>query len=262
MIARTAEVGKCRTAMSVRRRAKFGFRPTDAGPGLPEIVAHAAPTDAARRSNLSGMGLMPNTAKRALVALLILAPALAAFRAASNTLTLQPESRLWVDGTSNVRSFSCAATSLDVQVAASDDAVSRVLAGEKAVTGVDVTVRADSLDCKNGKMNGHMRKALKAEEHPDIRFHLATYDLVKDSLGVAVTLSGTLTLGGTEKPITVAATARPDSGGALRVAGTYVLKMKDYGLKPPSLMLGAFKVNNEVTVNFDLHLKGAQAATE
>lgn len=207
---------------------------------------------------------MRNTVKRVLIALLILAPAsvLVAFRAASKTLTLQPESRLWVEGTSNVRSFSCTATSLHVQVASSDDAVARVLAGEKAVTGVEVTVPANSLDCKNGKMNEHLRKAIKAEEHPDIRFHLATYDLVKDSVGVALTLSGTLALGGTEKPITIAATARPDSGGALRVVGRYVVSMKDYGLKPPSLMLGAFKVGNDVTVNFDLHLKDAPATTE
>jgi hypothetical protein len=41
----------------------------------------------------------------------------------------------------------------------------------------------------------------------------------------------------------------------MRVKGSYDLRMTEYGLKPPSLMMGAMKVKELVKVNFDLLLK-------
>ena len=77
----------------------------------------------------------------------------------NGTLTLGPGSRLWVDGTSTVRSFSCEATAFDAQIQG-DTPVSAVLNGAKAVTSVDITVPVKSLDCKNGKMNEEIAEKL------------------------------------------------------------------------------------------------------
>ena len=63
-----------------------------------------------------------------------------------------------------------------------------------------------------------------------------------------------LTLGGVEKPVVVIAKAREENG-MLRVSGTQKVEMSDFGLKPPTLMMGTLKVGNEVTVGFDLLLK-------
>jgi hypothetical protein len=46
-----------------------------------------------------------------------------------------------------------------------------------------------------------------------------------------------------------------DPTDALRVTGKYELNMKDFGVKPPTLMLGTMRVGEKVTVNFDLLLK-------
>ncbi len=78
-------------------------------------------------------------------------------------------------------------------------------------------------------MNEHMRKALKATEHTTIRFALDTYELTRSS-AVAGTLQG-------------------------RVTGKVPVKMTDWGIKPPTLMLGTMKVGPTVTVNFDLQLQ-------
>jgi polyisoprenoid-binding protein YceI len=188
--------------------------------------------------------------------LLLLAPAIVAFRSSGERLTLGPQSRLWVDGTSNVRSFTCTATSFDTDVQTSGpDAAGQVLAGEKAVTTVDVKVPADKLDCANGKMNDHMRKALKAKDNPTVEFSLTSYELAPSDSGVQATLSGSLSLGGTQKPVTILADVKRGDDGALRVTGSYEFKLTDFGLKPPSLMLGAFKVHDPVKVSFDLLLQ-------
>ena len=192
---------------------------------------------------------------KSLAIALLLAPATLAFARARTPLELLPESRLWVEGTSNVRSFSCAAKSFttDVQTPAAD-AVAQVLAGEKAVGAVDVKVDVAQLDCANGKMNDHMRKTLKAQDNPTIEFVLGSYELVKADSGMQAKLDGTLTLAGTPKPVTITADVTQASEGVLHVTGSYGFRLTDFGLKPPSLMLGAFKVHDPVTVRFDLFL--------
>ena len=193
---------------------------------------------------------------QATVALVMLLPALAATPQRDPTLDLQPESRLWVTGTSTVRAFQCQAGAFDAKIESTGaDAVAALLAGEKAVSTIEVTVPAEKLDCRNGTMNEHMRKALKAKEFPTVVFRAASYDLTRTNESLGVTLNGTLTLGGVEKPITVNAQAKPGTDGTLIVSGTREVRMTEFGLKPPSLMLGTMKVDEKITVGFEVVLK-------
>jgi hypothetical protein len=170
-------------------------------------------------------------------------------------LNLQAQSKLWVEGGSTVRGWSCKAEDVNAVIeAGAPNAVVQTLAGEKAIKVVDVTVPVEKMDCGNGTMNDHMRNALKAKDFQSINFRLGSYDITKSADGVTGTLNGTLTLGGVKKPIAIPATGA-DLGGALHVTGTYNLKMTDFELTPPSLMFGRIKVRDEVTVKFDLVLK-------
>ena len=146
---------------------------------------------------------------RATLALAVLLPAIAGTPTRS-PIDMQPESRLWIAGTSTVLSFQCQATAFDAKIeSAPNGAVAAVLAGDKAVSSVTVTVPVEKLDCKNGTMNEHMRKALKASQNPTIVFKVDTYELTRGNDVVDVTLNGTLTIGGTEKPVTINAQAKP-----------------------------------------------------
>lgn len=190
------------------------------------------------------------TARLAPVAL---APMMLAMTGAGS-LTLQPESRLWIEGTSTARSFRCDAAGFGVTVETlGDGAVAAVMLGVKAVSSVSVRVPAAQLDCRNGTMNDHMRKALKAGPFPEIAFRMTSYDLARAPAGVAGTITGILTLGGVERTIRIPAQG-VEQGGALRITGSQTIRMTEYGLRPPTLMLGALKVNDPVKVGFDLLL--------
>src|SRR3712207_4050741 len=146
---------------------------------------------------------------RGLALVYCLVPAVVAWTAVTNVLTLQPASRLWVKGTSTVRSFECKAAALDAKVEATGPGASAALmGGEKVVTAASVTVPAARLDCNNGTMNSHMLKALKAAEHPTIEFRVDSYTLAEVGEGVQAQLNGNLTLGGVRKPVTVSATGK------------------------------------------------------
>ena len=192
----------------------------------------------------------------AVLMLALLAPLAGARSAATVPLTLQPDSKIWVEGTSSVRSFKCTASGVEASIdAATPELASALAAGTHAVRTVEIRIPAAKLDCANGTMNGHMLKAIKAKENPVIGFHLASYELATKAGGAAVTMTGTLNLGGVEKSVTLVADAVEGASGALKVTGSFPLKLTDYGLKPPSLMLGTMKVGDKVTVRYDLTLR-------
>lgn len=190
----------------------------------------------------------------ALAALLSLLPATIAPRTASENLRTLPQSKLWVTGGSTVRAWSCKANAFDTNIDAAPGAVSAVLGAQKAVKGVVVTVPTGQLGCGNGTMDEHMRKALKADAHQTIEFKLASYDVAKGGDGVSGTLHGTLLMAGQQRPVAIPAQA-VESNGALHVTGAVTLNMREFGMKPPTLMMGTLKVDEKVTVRFDLLLK-------
>ena len=190
----------------------------------------------------------------ALTALPLLIP-VAGWTKIGEQLNLQPQSKVWVEGGSTIKNWSCKAEDVNATVEASGGgAIVQTLAGEKAIKIVDVTVPVEKMECGNGTMNDHMRNALKAKDFQAINFRLVSYDVAKGTDGVTGALTGVLSLGGVKKTITIPATG-VDLGGALRVTGSYELKMTEYDLKPPTLMFGRIKVRDEVTVKFDLVLK-------
>ena len=172
-------------------------------------------------------------------------------------ITFQPESKLWVDGTSTVRSYTCRAGTLDGSVtAAGGDATLAIAELQKAVRTVDVSVPVQSLDCGNGTMNAHLRNALKMQANPTIEFRLSQYDVVPGGATEGtVKLKGNLTIAGQERPVTIEANVASDAGGALRVKGSKEILMSEFGVRPPTLMMGTLKVRDRVVVNFDVVLK-------
>jgi polyisoprenoid-binding protein YceI len=171
--------------------------------------------------------------------------ALAAVIGLGSHVTLEPDSKLWLQGDSTVRGFTCVAQQItsDVTVKESDDIATLVEAAS-------VAVPVAKLDCGNGKMNEHMRKALKIEQNPTLEFKLNSYAIDAGN----VSLKGSLKIAGTTKDIEITGTAVKD-GDLVRVKAKKQIAMSEWGVKPPSLMLGTMKVKDHVTFGFDVALK-------
>jgi polyisoprenoid-binding protein YceI len=172
---------------------------------------------------------------KALVRNLITATALAAIAGAANAqmafprnLTLSKESRVWLEGTSTVRSFKCNATKLDMAVVAEPDE-----SPASMVKTASLIVPVAQLECGNKTMNEHMRKALKAEANPQISWKMTSYAVQ----GTSVVINGKLTIAGKENTIELKGTGSAENG-TIRFKGSKQFKMTEYGVKPPSLMLG------------------------
>ena len=182
-------------------------------------------------------------------------------RAQDTRVVANADSKLWIDGTSNLHGWSCKATALDASIDL-DAAVAAQIATAppKALKRVQVKVPVKSLKCGHDAMDNNLYKALKADETADISYILATFEAApgeaKDSFTLHTT--GTLAVAGTEKKIEmdVVATRLPDV--SVTAKGLVPIKMTDFGIKPPTAIFGRLKTGDEVKVNFELTV-GAKA---
>ncbi|NVN50279.1 YceI family protein [Mycolicibacterium hippocampi] len=88
-------------------------------------------------------------------------------------------------------------------------------------------------------------KVFDAGRYPQIRFHAA--DITR--AGDGYRLTGTLEIHGTTRPHVVDLQVE-DLGDTSRMSCEGQVRHSDFGLKPYSLMMGAMKVTDEVTVSF------------
>lgn len=163
------------------------------------------------------------------------------------------QGKLTISGTSTVRSWTCTTQEFETTVRPATN-LDGVLRGEKVVTGVGLRFPIARIGCGNGTMEGHLRKALKAEQHPTVSYELSTYELALAAGGVSVQTMGQLTIAGTARPIEMTLTVSRGEAGQLRVQGETALAMTSFGVQPPRLMLGTLKVGDTVKVSFDVPL--------
>jgi polyisoprenoid-binding protein YceI len=185
-------------------------------------------------------------------ALIFLAPFCA------SQIAVKPSGSFRIEGDSSLHKWSSTATVVAMSFRLADGAPPTLAEAIRAskVAGLEVRVSAAGLHSGEGSgMDKNMRAALKADKFPDIVYELDHYELVKGADGATRTAkaAGRLTIAGQTKDITMEVELRPGAG-TVALRGSYTLDMSDFGIKPPTLMLGAIKVRDPVTIRFDLLL--------
>ena len=176
-------------------------------------------------------------------------------------VAVSPESKLWIEGTSNLHGWSCKATTLDAAVEIDPAAASQVaVAPPKALKKVHVKVPVKSIKCGHGGMDDNLYKALKADETPEISYILATFEAVPGEAKDTFMLHtiGSLTIAGKENKVSMDVVATRLADGTVKATGVVPIKMTDFGIKPPTAIFGRLKTGDEVKVNFELSV-GARA---
>ena len=200
---------------------------------------------------------------RAHIAAAALLTLLAGTVAAQQTarVTVAPDSKLWIEGTSNLHGWSCNASTFEARIDLdSAAAASLTAAPPKALKRVEVKVPVKSLKCGHGGMDDNLYKALKADDSPQISYILATFDAAPGDVKDTFTLHtfGTLTIAGAENKIAMDVSATRMADGTIKASGVVPIKMTDYGIQPPTAIFGRLKTGDEVKVNFEL-IVGAKA---
>ncbi len=139
------------------------------------------------------------------------------------------------------------------------------LSNTGTVTGLSAlsfSVQAESLKSEKSGLDKNSYKALNTSKYALISF-TAGQVTVKPATGSSHTLvtNGKLTISGVTKDVQFIANGVVNADKSITYSGTYQLKMTDFNVEPPSLMFGAIKTGNAVTVKFNLVLKAVNNLT-
>ncbi len=142
-------------------------------------------------------------------------------------------------------------------------------AATMTLQSIDISVPVDSLkSTEGGGMDKTMYDALNFKQYPTI-----TYSLTKATLKSSSSLQGSAYHFDTTGQLTVAGAAHqekldlavlPQSDGRLSITTDIGMKMSDFGVKPPTAMLGVIKSGDaiEVKVNWQLTMRLPTAKAE
>lgn len=127
-----------------------------------------------------------------------------------------------------------------------------------ARTRVSVTAEIPVVSLKSGKraMDEVMYKALKSKDHPTIRFVLTGIRPESgNSQSFRVKATGDLTVAGQTRRKSMTANVRRVSSSTLRISLSTTMKMTDFGIRPPTALLGAIRSGDTVTVGITWTVK-------
>lgn len=188
----------------------------------------------------------------ALAALFVAAPAVVTGAAAPGAETLAPAAgTVTVSGTSTLHDWSVSATGLRGSL----DLPAGFLSGETtAVPAARFTLPVRALQSEHDKMNTLMWEALQTTKHPELSFALESARLQgAGGPTVKVEVKGALTVAGVARPVMLVLDVRRD-GNRLLASGELPLKMSDFGIKPPTAMMGTMHTGDAVRVKIETTL--------
>jgi polyisoprenoid-binding protein YceI len=162
--------------------------------------------------------------------------------------------RITISGTSNIHAYTASTASVRVtrgQVAAAlegPDFWTNVLK-PGSVDAFEVAIPAATLTSPTEGLDKNMHNALQVKAHPEIVFRLLRLEPRSGAAG-ALRGIGVLQIAGVDREVALdLTTERTDS--TLKVQGRVQFLMTDFGIKPPTAMLGMLKTDPKVTVTFE-----------
>ena len=169
------------------------------------------------------------------------------------------DSRLWIEGRSNVNQFECVAREYN-----GDAVIRRDISGglenleDDDQLSIRVEIHVEGFECGRSRMNRDLRNALKSSRFPTITFvfgNAVQLDSEQELNGATrFKVSGVLTVAGNSQDVSFELDGNFLDDGRIRVTGKKEIKMTDYDVEPPTGLFGLVRAEDELTVHFDLYV--------
>lgn len=177
------------------------------------------------------------------------------------------KSRLWLEGTSTLKDFSCTTVSITGQaIVDSVPGFTNIKNGQDTTTQLFVEatfkIKTKMLDCGHDSINEDMNEALKANQFPVISFELknAVVLSINNSRNeTKVRVNGILTVAGISKSTELTVfISEYDNNTKYRIQGIAEINMKDFNIEPPSAFFGLIVADEKLKLNLDLFVANSQ----
>jgi len=169
----------------------------------------------------------------------------------SYKLASNPDVSIKVLGSSNVHDWVMTSTAMESQGEFTFEG-----AALSALHAFKFSLAFTSLKSEHTTMDNRTYKSVNAKKYPTISYKLTSARVsTTEKNKYLVKTKGELTIAGVTQPITMDVTALINADNTITCTGSEKIKLTDYGIKPPSFMLGAMKVANDLTIQFNLIYK-------
>src|SRR5215210_2724 len=163
--------------------------------------------------------------------------ALAAFAAGADQFLGAQGSVVTVQGTSTLHEWKMEGAKISGTIDAPAKAV--------------VTIPVVSLKSEHTKMDKLMAEALKAKEHPEIRYEMTSATPSQPAGDTFVLKTkGKLTIAGVTRDVAFDVQGSRNPDGKYTLVGQAPIRMTQYGIKPPTAMMGTIRTGDDVKVTF------------
>ncbi|MEQ8237674.1 MAG: YceI family protein [Cyclobacteriaceae bacterium] len=161
--------------------------------------------------------------------------------------TINDESQLSINGTSNVNVFECSYDqNFDKSRISLVDSSGVILFRQNLIL-----FEVKSFNCNNTRITSDLRKTLKEPSYPLLKMNLVKlYQTEKEC-----TLELLLTIAGEKKSKHIHLKSCNISENKINLEGNYKMNLSDFGLVPPTALWGMVKVNDEITIDFSFYLE-------
>ena len=173
----------------------------------------------------------------------------------STKLDILPSSKLWLEGTSTLHDYKAETSKLRGTILAQVAEPSKI---ENFLPTTSIEIPVKTLKSGDKKLDANMYDALKEDDFHSISYRMLSATKLNDTTGgenkrTLFRTNGILTVAGKEQEIAMDVSVASDS--TIRVAGSKELLMTDFGIEPPTMMLGLIKTDNRIVIKFDLSLR-------
>lgn len=160
--------------------------------------------------------------------------------------------KIFINGTSTIHDWTSEAT--DIKGSAAVNVAEGKLTN---ISALSLKVKVEGIESTKGRiMDNKTYNALESGDHPYITFTLASAKITPKGDKIQVVATGPLTIAGSTRTVQVTAMGTYQ-GEHIHFSGSKDLKMTDFGIDPPTAMLGTLKTGDDITIDFSLILDTA-----
>lgn len=168
-------------------------------------------------------------------------------------------SNIKVSGESNVNEFECVTLHYK-----GDDMLIKRKNGSYDLNELigSIEMKVHSFDCENRIMTRDLRETLKAEDYPNITIKIISLLIPEDMNSSGQLLKGKaeITLAGTTELVELNWRVIPENGHKIRLLSSREFTFTQFGIKPPSKMMGMIQVKDQLLVDIDFAIEKLSSA--
>jgi len=168
----------------------------------------------------------------------------------AQSLKINPKtSTMTILGTTNVHNFKSKVEQINGEM---------VINSSKKVQSLVVEIPVNSIKSGEKLMDKKTYETFNQPKFPNITFKLieaSGLQIAADNISVTVT--GDLTMAGVTRKISFKTSGKNLKPGSYEFKGNIPLKMTDFNMKPPTMMLGVMKVGDALTLQYNIDLEGS-----